>query len=193
MRLLLETICVREGVCQHLAYHQARMEHALQRSLAFDWQEKLQAIVHTYKGLVKCRILYRETIEDITFHSYSPNPPKTLQLIEAPNLAYPLKYADRTEIEALKARADKADDILITQHGYITDTSYANIALFDGKDWVTPEKPLLEGTTRARAIHAGKLKTASIHLKDLPAYTKLRLFNAMLPFEEAYEAVILAE
>jgi 4-amino-4-deoxychorismate lyase len=136
--------------------------------------------------LVKCRLLYTaQGIETIEFHAYTPQPPRTLQIIEAPKLAYSAKYADRTALEALKAQRKQADDILITQDGFITDTSYCNVAFFDGKAWLTPEKPLLEGTTRARLLEAGKLQVAPLHIADLPTLVCLRLFNAMLDFEQA--------
>ena len=37
------------------------------------------------------------------------------------------------------------DEILITRNGLLTDTSIANIALFNGKEWHTPKHPLLKG------------------------------------------------
>ena len=33
------------------------------------------------------------------------------------------------------------DEILITRNGLLTDTSIANIALFNGKEWHTPKHP----------------------------------------------------
>jgi 4-amino-4-deoxychorismate lyase len=201
MSLFLETICVKNGIFQHLAYHQARMIRSVGRQdfIAFDvFQEVLQKemlnAISKIKGLVKCRVLYAPThIEKIEFLPYLPSPPKTLQLIEVPHLAYPHKYADRKNIEALQTQKGEADDVLTTQQGFITDTSYCNIAFFDGKTWFTPQKPLLEGTTRARLLVEGILQTASIHTEDLPRFSHLRLFNAMLAFEEAHEAVLLPE
>ena len=54
-------------------------------------------------------------------------------------------------------RQDK-DDILIVKNGLLTDTSIANIALYDGNDWYTPLHPLLKGTKRAELLDKGVLK-----------------------------------
>jgi len=185
--MFIESICVKQGAFQYLEYHQARMYKA-----GFQHVCTLPALLAEAKGqasetqasnLVKCRVLYdTQAIRAITFAPYLPQPPKTLKLIEAPHLAYALKYADRGEIEALKTLKEDADDILITQAGYITDTSYCNIAFFDGKAWFTPHKPLLEGTARARLLAEGIIQLAPIHVKDLPAFLRWQVFNAMLPF-----------
>lgn len=196
MSLLLETICVRAGKFEHLAYHKARMRKTA-GSLPTEnldlWLENAFATQTTAlpTALMKCRLLYTaQSIEAVEFHAYTPQPPQTLQIVEAPDLAYSAKYADRTALEALKAQRRQADDILITQGGFITDTSYCNVAFFDGVAWFTPEKPLLEGTTRSRLLEAGKLQTAPLRTTDLPTFVCMRVFNAMLPFEEASDMAI---
>ncbi len=181
---LLETICLKNGVPQHLAYHEARMARAGAKVALLPILENN----HT-TGLVKCRVIYTlEGIETIEFQAYTPLPPRTLQIVEAPHLAYPLKYADRSAIEALASQKGVAEDVLITRNGYLTDTSYCNVAFWNGAEWLTPEIPLLEGTARARLIVAGKLKPAPLHILDLPTQFSLRIFNAMLDFEEGYTA-----
>ena len=61
-------------------------------------------------------------------------------------------------------RQDK-DDILIVKNGLLTDTSIANIALYDGNDWYTPLHPLLKGTKRAELLDKGVLKEKEIKIK----------------------------
>lgn len=196
MPLLLETICLKNGTPLHLAYHEARMEKSAPKKLK-KW-DLSNFIMEAYQAQeiegdwIKCRILYDQNVQKISFQPYTPQPPKTLQLIEAPELAYPLKYADRTELECLACQKGIAQDILIVKKGYLTDTSYCNVALFDGTFWYTPQVPLLEGTTRARLIEAGKLRLAQIHVSDLQNFQVLRLFNAMLDFESGYEVAMEA-
>ena len=48
------------------------------------------------------------------------------------------------------------------KNGRLTDTSYSNIALFDGNRWVTPAHPLLKGTMRQSLIDKGLLKEKGI-------------------------------
>jgi 4-amino-4-deoxychorismate lyase len=81
------------------------------------------------------------------------------------------------------------DDILIVKNGLITDTSYSNVAFFDGQLWFTPHQPLLPGTARARLLHEGCLQEAKITLTDLHRFEKCSLINAMLPLGECRVAV----
>lgn len=76
------------------------------------------------------------------------------------------------------------DDILIVKHGLLTDTSIANIALFDGTHWYTPRQPLLKGTKRAFLLDEGILMEKELRCEDLPAFSTIRLFNAMIEWGE---------
>jgi len=79
----------------------------------------------------------------------------------------------------LSCRGER-DDILIVRRGLLTDTSIANIALFDGKDWFTPKLPLLRGTCRTALIDSGIIKEKNIRPEELSSYSFVRLFNAMI-------------
>ncbi|WP_309546477.1 aminotransferase class IV [Hoylesella marshii] len=76
------------------------------------------------------------------------------------------------------------DDVLIVRNGLLTDTSYTNIALYDGYQWFTPATPLLEGTMRASLLDSGMLIEKDILLSDLPHYQYIALFNAMIDMGE---------
>jgi 4-amino-4-deoxychorismate lyase len=78
------------------------------------------------------------------------------------------------------------DEVLIACDGYITDTSYSNVALFDGLEWVTPANPLLKGTQRAKLIASGLAKEKEVTISDLKQYKKLVLVNAMLEFDPTH-------
>jgi 4-amino-4-deoxychorismate lyase len=66
----------------------------------------------------------------------------------------------------------------------LTDSTYYNVALYNGKDWLTPKSPLLHGTARARLLKKGILKEADIKLKELQSFQKVCLFNALNDFGE---------
>lgn len=68
--------------------------------------------------------------------------------------------------------------------GLLTDTSICNIALWDGTSWITPARPLLRGTARARLLDNGLIKSGDIRPEELPGYERIRLFNAMIGFGE---------
>jgi len=75
---------------------------------------------------------------------------------------------------------------LMTKNGFLTDASYANIVLFDGANWVTPEKPLFEGVQRSYLLDLTKIKTTTIATTELSNYQSFQLINAMNSFEENY-------
>ena len=97
---------------------------------------------------------------------------------------YTYKSCDRSALNALFGQRAGADDVLIVRRGLITDTSIANIALWNGSRWETPEAPLLEGTMRAYLLDEGLITPCAIRPQDLPRYTRVRLFNAMISFGE---------
>lgn len=96
---------------------------------------------------------------------------------------YPYKYANRDCLNSLLDSADTYDEILIEKEGYLTDTSIANIAFYDGKQWVTPKNPLLKGTMRQKLIDEGFLRTKQIRADEISDYTQVALMNAMLGFK----------
>lgn len=82
--------------------------------------------------------------------------------------------------------ADKGacDEIIIVKNGYITDTSFTNLAIFDSGEWITPKRSLLYGTKRASLLDKRLIKEADITLDVLRRACKVRLFNAMIEFGE---------
>jgi 4-amino-4-deoxychorismate lyase len=99
------------------------------------------------------------------------------------DIEYSLKYANRDALNALLESNKDVDEVIIEKNGYLTDTTISNIAFFDGKQWMTPEKPLLEGTMRAKLIDEGFLKTKQIKKEDLQNYSQVGLMNAMIGFK----------
>jgi len=80
---------------------------------------------------------------------------------------------------------EECDDIIIIKNGLLTDASIANLILFDGKNWITPETPLLPGTCRERLLNAGLITKRKIHPDDLKYYQGVKLINAMRYPEES--------
>lgn len=65
--------------------------------------------------------------------------------------------------------------------GLLTDTSYSNIALFDGCHWVTARQPLLHGTMRQSLLDDGVLTEQDIKAEDWNSFRQVSLINAMMP------------
>ena len=183
----IETICIKDGRVLNLRYHNERMN----RTRKIHWGETVGELFledfiktepsHSY---TRCRVVYGEDIEEIAYYPYQVRPVHSLKLVVDDEADYRYKSADRSLLNRLFAERDTADDVLIVRKGQLTDTSIANIALFDGKEWFTPTNPLLKGTRRQSLLDEGQLKERDINVDTLSAYQKIRLFNAMIPFGE---------
>ena len=196
---LLETIKYQNGDFGNLSFHQQRMNNATREVFAIEPEIVLQNVLERItkpKNLVsevyKCRIIYSASIEKIEFIPYSFPKIKSLKLVEDNTIFYAHKYLDRSNLEKLFAQRQECDDILIVKNGLITDTSFCNILFFNGKKWLTPEKPLLKGTQRQFLLDNEIVETANIVPSDLHNFKKARLVNAMITFEDSLDINIEA-
>jgi 4-amino-4-deoxychorismate lyase len=185
--LFIETIRLDDGQLSNLRFHDERLN--LTRKINFEknqqwWLSQLIDIPEKFhRGLFKCRVTYGAQIEKIEFEPYQPRLVRRLRLIDDNTIEYHFKYKNRAPLNALFAQRGNADDVLIIKNGFITDTSYANIALWDGKKWLTPSTFLLAGTQRARLLEENLIFEQKIRAQDLPKYSHARLINSMLDFE----------
>ncbi len=184
----IETIKVEDGVPENLKYHQARYEETMMYLGVKDKIEDLQKIIGKllpYTGVYKLRVVYSAGgIEEISLSKYGIRPINSLKLVRDDEVTYALKEEDRSRLNELHALRGIADETLIVKNGYITETTYANVAMYDGKRWVTPSNPLLRGTKRQRLIEEGVIAEGEILAEDLNKYQKIAIFNAMIEFGE---------
>lgn len=184
---LFESICVAEGEIQHPVWHELRFEKSYQKVFGatpdFSLFENLEIPLSCRTGLVKLRIAYGKSGKEVQFAPYEVKTIKTLKLTEIGDLDYSVKYSDRNRINLAFADRGSADDILMTKDGLITDSSYCNVVFFDGKNWFTPETPLLEGTARARLIAENKILKRPIHQSEIQNFHSFKLINAMRDFD----------
>lgn len=186
--VFIESICCQDRQLQRTDLHQERATRTVQAVWGCPPQFDVRHICpppDVGAGRYKCRIAYQQTIISLSFLPYTIRPVKSLKAVEAPpTLDYTFKSADRSALEALFENRGGNDDILITRNGYLADTYYANVALWDGQAWYTPDSPLLEGTRRAALLAAGQIIAAPLHISDLQAFTRVALFNAMMGLGE---------
>lgn len=131
---------------------------------------------------------------DFSLQPYAPRRIETLRLVHDDHIDYTLKRTDRSALDACFARRRGADDVIIVRRGLLTDTTVANLALFDPHTarWYTPAVPLLAGTHRSALLSAGVLTPLpDLTPESLVRFTRLRLFNALLGWGE-YELPITA-
>lgn len=192
--MFLETIKYQDGHWYNLAFHQQRLDQCrtqkLQRQDVLLLSEALATAELPDQGVYKVRVQYAEAIEQISWAPYQIKYPASLQLVYDDSIDYAFKYQDRTALDNLFAQRGTCDDILIVRNGLLTDTYYANVALYDGQQWLTPAQPLLAGTQRARLLAQEQLRLADIRVKDLSKYQKLILLNAFMNFETAVEVQV---
>ena len=182
----IETIRVENGRALSLPYHQKRVNESLLLTGGGSVRLSLAGLLGnlpTTEGVFKARIVYDNTgkVLEQSLTPYTPKKVRTLRLVDCDDIDYSLKYADRTRLNALAARVGSADEIIIVRHGKLTDTSYSNIALYDGENWFTPRYPLLRGTMRQRLLDEGVIQETDITPADLRLYRQVSLINAMMP------------
>lgn len=187
--LCFETICVQQRqFSELLRYHEARLNRT--RAALWNVFEPIDLasalIIPEDLGLekYKCRVTYGRDIVNIEWEKYQPRAIQSLRLVEDNAIDYAFKYKNREALNTLHAQRGHCDDVLIVKNGLITDTSYANVAFFDGNKWYTPFRPLLPGTRRAYLVDEMVLVPKEIKVDDLLQYSAVKLFNAMVGWAE---------
>ena len=180
-RQLLETIKIEDGKIYNIEWHNKRFNRS--RKKLFQKQEILnleEFITPPQKGLYRCRILYSKDIDSIEYIPYTPKIIDSIKIIKS-NIDYGYKYSDRKEINSLLENS--YDEIIIEKNGLLTDTSIANIAFYNGKEWLTPKTPLLHGTIREKLLFENFLIVKNIKKKEIQNFSHFALMNAMIGFQ----------
>jgi 4-amino-4-deoxychorismate lyase len=189
MSLLFETIKVINKKLLSVSLHNERMNRSRYELLGCKNELNLGELVEIPSDITndvyKCKVIYAATIKDVEFRKYTPRKIEQLRLAYCDEIDYSYKYLERNLFDELlrKNNCKENEDILIIKNGRVTDTSYSNIALFDGKEWHTPKFPLLKGTKRARLIIDKRIIEKDILAEDLKNSEKIILINAMLEFD----------
>ena len=183
----IETIRIEQGKACNLSYHNERLNNTLHHF----WPDCAGIELGEYLKLtpemngMKCRVIYDGSgIKEISYEAYQMRPVHSLQLVYSDDIDYTYKSLDREYLNQLYALRETADDILIVKNELVTDTSIANIALYNGSEWHTPKSPLLKGTQRAFLLDQQIIKEEEITLKQLFTYSRITLFNAMITFRK---------
>ncbi|MCP4313284.1 MAG: hypothetical protein GY790_18655 [Bacteroidetes bacterium] len=196
MSRFIETIKVLNGEVKNLSIHQARFNRTRADVLGLRSHPKLKEVILVPElantGLFKCRVLYGHEITKVEFQHYQKPEIRSLKLVHSDHISYKYKSADRSELLALYQQRGRCDDILIVRDGWITDSYTANVVLWDGSSWFTPDTPLLSGTMRALLMNQGSIAERSIRPEDLSQFESLRLINALNGWEDNPEISIKA-
>ena len=187
MYLLIETIKIKDNEIYNIDYHNLRINNT--RRDLFNCKDfidlsKFIKIPGNSIDTIKCRVIYNKEILNIEYAKYQKRIIKSLKIVKSDDIDYQYKYKDRSKIEKLLKLKNNCDDILIVKNNRITDTSFTNIAFYNGTKWLTPTHPLLKGTKRQKLIDENKIIEADIFINDLQKFQKAILFNSMLDLEE---------
>ncbi|MFP3764895.1 aminotransferase class IV [Prevotella intermedia] len=184
----IETMCVEQGRIINLDYHLERIKNTrkdfwnTEKTVPID---QLSALAATQDSRAKLRFTYdKENIYDLSCTPYSTRKIERLKLLASNDIEYNYKSVDRSALNLLKAQTEPTNEIIIVKQNRLTDTSYTNIALFDGSQWVTPSTPLLKGTRRAQLLDTGRLIECEVLATDLKSFQSISLINAIMDLEE---------
>jgi 4-amino-4-deoxychorismate lyase len=184
MSLLFETIRIENGIFMHPEDHERRMFRS--RSALFGAKDPffLHQVVTIPRefssGIIRCRVDYGIKIDAVKFTPYRLRPLKKFQVVVNEEIEYPFKFSDRSALESLLMGKNTADEIILVQRGLITDTSFSNLIFYNGRNWITPSTPLLNGTCRQRLIRERKIMERKIFLKGLDSFLGFKIINAMI-------------
>jgi len=180
MNYFFETIKCEDFEVFNLPYHNQRVARTI--GINIDLQEY---IYPPTDHLLRAKIIYSKNgIEKVDYYKYKPRDIKIFKVLESESVEYKYKYLNREVLDTLFAKKGLADEIIIIKNGLITDTSIANIAILKEGKWLTPKKPLLEGTTRTKLIEEKVIYEADVTLEDIKLSSKIALLNAMIGFKE---------
>lgn len=174
-----ETIKCNDYEIFNLEFHQKRVARSIGLNI------NLQDYIYPLSSkLIRCKLIYNESeVVDVQYFKYQKREIKTFKIVNGDECDYSKKYLDRTCIDELFKQKEDADEIMIIKNGLLTDTSIANIAIFDGSSWITSKNPLLLGTTRARLLEDKTIFEKDITLDMLKEAKKIALMNAMIDFD----------
>ena len=188
MHQFVETIRIEGGKAMNLPLHEARMNatraHFAPHAAPISLQKWLDDAPLSDER-IKARVVYDVNgVCETTFQTYKRREIQWLRMVEDNDISYTFKSTDRHELGHLLALRDGCDEVLIVKNGLITDTSFTNVAFFDGHKWLTPAQPLLNGTMRQWLLQCGQLTEAQITPASLASFQRIMLFNAMIGAHE---------
>lgn len=188
MLQLIETICYENGNFHRVPLHEDRMNRSRRHFLGVCspilLSQSLIVPENLKNQIIKCRVTYSNTIEGIEYEPYILKKIENLKIVQANAIAYSYKYKNRDSLNSLLEQRGLIDEILIVRNGFITDTSFTNIAFLQNGYWYTPAFPLLNGTRREEYLKHCIIFPRNIKPAELKYYEEARLINAMRSLEE---------
>lgn len=194
----LESIRLENRQLSFMQRHQVRFVTTQQDNWGKVHYNDLSSLIIRHPGFpkddqkYKCRVVYSPEEISISFITYTPRFITRLQVVTDEQIHYRYKSADRSRLDALTTGLPADTEILIFQNELLTDSSFSNLALFDGKDWWTPKVPLLQGIHRGYLLDKRVIREKDITQADLKKFKQIRLINAMMDWNHTWELPVTA-
>lgn len=189
MSPFVESIRFLNGKHYNLAFHQARFDFTRDTHYPGTKKISLGERLVPPGGLLKdqlykCRVIYGEEIQEVTYEPYSYRNIIQYHLVVCPDeFDYTFKLTNRSFFDEARKRLGPTEDFIYIKKGLITDTSFANLVFTDGKEYVTPSTPLLKGTRRAYYLSEGLIREEELSVKDITRFKSFFTINAMADLE----------
>jgi len=185
---LVESLKLKDGILQNLAYHQSRMNRSMDELFPdaekIDLAKAITIPKNCKSGVFKVRVVCGSGIEKIDMEPYVFRTVRSLKVVHHESIDYHLKYTNRQILQELFAQRESCNDIIIIKNGLVTDSFAANLLFYNNEKWFTPTTPLLKGTKRQLLIDQGIISEKEIREEDIRSYQKVGLINAMIDLEE---------
>lgn len=176
-----------DGHLQNIEYHQQRVDETFGKlfpaNLVISLADSISVPTAKSSGAFRARLVYHRDVVSIDFLPIVLRSFKSFVLITDNAIVYDCKYEDRSALNRITELKKDADEVIIVQNGYITDTTIGNLLFFDGTHWHTPSNPLLKGTMRQLLIDKGLCYEKQITADNLSRYKSVLMVNALLGFE----------
>lgn len=178
----IESIRVEDGRLLNLDYHQRRLDatlcvHAAGSHIALGGT--ISVPPECASGLFKCRVVYSSHVHLVEFVPYERKPVRSVAPADGSGIGYPVKFENRSALDALKTRHPRSDEIIIVKGGVITDSHAANLVFEKSGTLVTPSDVLLAGTMRAKLLDEGVITAQRLYPCDIQSFDRIHFINAM--------------
>lgn len=177
----VETLCLSDGLIRNLKEHNDRFNRT-RRNFGWDAEDLTEVIgkqSFPSVGKYKIRVVYDSVIGLIECIPYETPNLARVAIVEFDKIDYRYKSTKRDCFKALYTVYPGFDDFIIVKQGFITDSTFCNLALLKDNIWYTPENPLLEGVQRAVLLEEGVIEKRDIPITDLNSYSHISFFNAL--------------
>lgn len=198
MSPFLESIRLEKQHLQFMQGHEARFVTTQQDNWGKVLYYDLKSLILQHTGFpkddqkYKCRVVYSPEKISISFIAYTPRVITGLRVVTDDDINYRYKSVDRSRLDALTSGLPPNTEILIFQNELLTDSSFSNLALFDGKNWWTPKTPLLQGIHRSYLLDKRIIREKDISRADLKEFKQIRLINVMMDWNNTWTLPVTA-